>query len=844
LSEFYTSVERFGNSLLYRGYKNGQRVQDKIKFKPTLFVPDAKSSTFALDGCPVSHVNFDSMRDAKEFMEQYRDMPNFKVYGNTNYVVQYIQEKFPGKNIAFSREDIDVASIDIEVYSADGFPEPDEAAYPVTAICMKSSKDDTYIVWGTKDYDYSKRHEDLKDVKIEYRQCKDEATLLMQFVSHWSSPLHCPDVVTGWNTRFFDIPYLVNRIGKVLGSDMVKKLSPWGLVNERNSKINGRDVQRYELSGIAELDFLELFKKFTYSAQESYKLDHIAHVILGEKKLSYEEFGNLFNLYVEDHQLFIDYNVKDVLLVQRLEDKMGLITLAMTLAYRGGVNYSETLGTTGIWDSIIYRDLHDKGVVLQPNEEKFKTEFAGGYVKAPKVGLHNWVVSFDLNSLYPHLIMQGNMSPETIHDGTMGSISVESCLDKVEMNPGEYAVAPNGAMFRKDQRGVIPTIIEEMYAERKMAKKEMLRAEQELVDLKQTSGYTKDDVYQLEKKISTLNNKQMAIKILMNSLYGALGNRYFRHFDLRMAEAITLYGQLAIKWAEKAFNGFMNKVVGTKNYDYVIAIDTDSNYVDFGPLVEKLGYKDKPVKETVALIDKICKDQFEPMIAKAYKELAEYMNAYEDKMVMEREVIADRGVWVAKKRYILNVHNSEGVEYKEPKLKMMGIEAVKSSTPGICRDAMKELFKVIMTGSESNTQKAIAQFKGYFTNQPPESVSFPRGVSDVIKWRDRSNIYKKGTPIHVRGALMYNHTLEQKGLKVYPKIQNGDKVKFCYLKKPNPIGENVISYPDYLPEELQLHKYVDYETMFNKTFLDAITPILDAIGWSAEERVSIEDFFG
>jgi DNA polymerase elongation subunit (family B) len=841
--EFYTNVIRYGNSLLYRGYKNGHRVQEKIRFKPTLFVPDPKSETFALDGARVSGVQMDDMREAKEFMERYKDMPNFKVYGNTNYVVQYLQEKFPGQ-IAFDPDQVNVGFYDIEVMKTEnGYSDPADANNPINAIAYRNNQEDKYYFFYTGEWDKNNTELDLEGMDVEYFYCHTEANLLNAFVGWWSSPVNTPDIISGWNCRFFDTPYTINRIAKVLGEEYAMKLSPWGKVNQRTVKVNGREQQFYDIMGVAELDYIELYKKFTYTAQESYKLDHIAHVELGEKKLSYEEYKDLQNLYEENPQKFGDYNIKDVGIVYRLDDKLGLINLAMTLAYRGGVNYGDTLGTTAIWDSIIYRDLHDKGIVVQPNEDKMKSDFAGGYVKAPQVGMHDWVVSFDLNSLYPHIIMQCNMSPETIINDIVPGVDVDRCLERrnpSNPNPDEYAMAANGTLYHKGKQGIIPAIIEQIYAERKATKKRMLTAQQELVNVDKTN---KVEVYKLEKQVATLDNQQMAAKILMNSLYGAMGNRWFRHFDLRMAEGITLTGQLAIRWAEKSFNQFMNKVCGTKDFDYVIAIDTDSNYVNFGPLVTKLGLDQKPTKEVVAIIDKIVKDQFEPMIAKSYGELAEHMNSYQNKMVMEREVIADKGVWTAKKRYILNVHNSEGVEYKEPKLKIMGIEAIKSSTPSVCRDAMKAMFKVIMSGSEKNTQKAIQQFKDHFHTLPAEAVSFPRGVSDVIKWRDSKTIYKKGVPIHVRGALMYNHAIADKGLKDYEKVQNGDKIKFCYLRKPNPIKENVISFPDYLPPELQLNKYIDYDTMFNKTFLDAIVPILDAIGWTPEEVVSLEDFF-
>jgi DNA polymerase elongation subunit (family B) len=368
----------------------------------------------------------------------------------------------------------------------------------------------------------------------------------------------------------------------------------------------------------------------------------------------------------------------------------------------------------------------------------------------------------------------------------------------------------------------------------------MLAAEQELQHVDK-GNHT--EVYRLEKAISTLDNEQMAYKIMMNSLYGAIGNRWFRYFDLRIAEGITLSGQLSIRWAEQAVNQFLNKILGQETGDHVIAIDTDSLYIDFEPLVKRMNWDTKPKSEVVKLIDKVCSEQFEPMLERSYKQLAEYMDAYENKMVMAREAIADAGIWTAKKRYILNVHNNEGVQYAKPKLKIMGIEAVKSSTPMSCREALKALFKVIVTGSEKDTQKAISQFKDHFVKLSPEQVAFPRGVSKVTDWMDRSTVYKKGCPIHVRGSILYNKALQDNNLKRYATIQDGEKIKFCYLKTPNPIKENVIAFPDYLPEELKLHKYIDYDLQFEKAFLEVVRPILAAIGWNEEDTVSLEDFF-
>jgi len=830
---FYTNVSRYGNMLLYRGYENGKKISKRIKFKPTLFVSTPKGDWTTLDGKSCAPIQFDSMRDAKEWISNNKDTAGRQIYGNDRYISQFINEQFPGQ-IEFNRNLINVTSIDIEVQSDDGFPEPDLANNPITAITIKNNIDNTYYVWGLGDYNSDQSY--MTTHRVVYVKCESELQLLHNFITHWSTPSHTPDIITGWNTMFFDIPYLINRTVRLLGEDVAKRFSPWGMLNRRTVRVMNREQNTYDITGIGHADYMELFQKYTYTAQESYALNHIAHVILGEKKISYEEYGTLHSLYKNDHQKFIDYNIKDVELVDRLEDKMGLITLMLTMAYKGGVNYSDTFGVTAIWDTIIYRYLHDRKVAMPFSESKVKTNYPGGYVKDPHVGMHDYVLSFDLNSLYPSIIMQYNMSPETIVDGSVMGIDIDKILEGYTLDNKGFAIGGNGQAFTVDKKGVMPTLVDEMYSERVVIKNQMIEAQKELQTV--VPG-DKQKLYDIERRISVAENQQMAIKILLNSLYGAMGNRYFRFFDQRIAEAITLSGQLTIRWAEVALNKYLNKVMGT-NTDYIIAIDTDSLYVNMGPLVEQV----KPTNP-IDFLDKVASEKLEPVLTKAYQELFDLMGGINNSMVMKREAIADRAIWTAKKRYILNVHDNEGVRYKKPKLKIMGIEAIKSSTPAPCREGLKELFKVMMKGDERENQKAIDQFKTYFKTLPAHDIAFPRGVSNVSDYRNAETVYRKGTPIHVRAALLHNKLVKDLNLtKKYQPIQNGEKIKFVYLKLPNQIKENVIGFMQYLPEEFDLDRYIDYDLQFQKTFLDPIEHIFKAVGWSTEEVGTLDDFFG
>ena len=826
---FYTNVQMIGNNFLVREVVDGKREIYKEAYSPTLYVKSNKETNYkTLNGESVTPIKPGTVRDCREFFKKYDNVDGFKIFGNNRYVFQYLSDKYPQDEVKFDIKHINLVTMDIEVQAEQGFPDPESCSEEMLTISLQDYSTKKITTWGRKPYVATQEN-------VTYYHFDDEIDMLNSFLYHWSK--NPPDVITGWNVRLYDIPYLCGRISRIMGDKKCKLLSPWGLVSQDEIYISGRKYNVYDIAGMTTLDYLELYKKFTYKAQESYRLDYIAGVELGQKKLDHSEFDTFKEFYKGNWKKFVDYNIIDVELVDRLEDKMKLIELALTMAYDAKVNYQDVMYQVRMWDTIIYNYLKKRNIVIPPKDRSEKDEkYAGAYVKEPKPGKYDWVVSFDLNSLYPHLIMQYNISPETLVETKHPSANVDGLLNQEIDISSEYATCANGAQYRKDIKGFLPELMEKMYAERVVFKKRMLEAKQ---------AYEKTPTKSLEKEIARCNNIQMAKKISLNSAYGAIGNQYFRYYKLANAEAITLSGQVSIRWIENKMNDYLNKLLNTEEIDYVIASDTDSIYINFGPLVDKFfNTKLDDKAKIVSLLDKVCQDKLEPFIDRSYQELATYVNAYDQKMFMKRENIADRGIWTAKKRYILNVWDSEGVRYEEPKLKMMGIEAVKSSTPAPCRAMIKDALNIMMSGTEEDVIKFIDESRDKFKKLPPEDISFPRTVSNVNKHKSSSSIYAKGTPIHARGALLYNHHIKDKKLdNKYSLINNGEKIKFCYLKKPNWIHENVISFISDFPTELDLDKHIDYELQFNKAFLEPVKVILDSIGWNVEKVVNLELFF-
>jgi len=831
MSEYYTNVYVYGSNLLVRGIRDGEEFRTRVKYQPTLYLKtDNKTAFKDIYGNYVKPLSFDTMTDARNFAKEHEGT-NLKIYGFPFFNSQYCIENYGNAENDWKREEIRVFTIDIEVTSDAGFPEPEQADFPITAICIHDSITDKYITFGNGQWrsTESELDDELLD-KIVYVECQSERELMNKFIKFWQD--YCPQVVTGWNTKNFDMPYIFNRMLK-LGMD-TNKLSPWGSCRMREYPSAQGKQLRVEMVGVDDIDYLDRYKK--NAVQESYRLDHIAYVELGERKLDYSEVSGLHQLFFTNFQKFIDYNIQDTHLVKRLDDKLGLLDVQFAIAYKAGINFEDVSGVVKTWDALINKELQKENKIPPysfPNNT-LSEQIPGGFVKVPQVGKHGWIMSFDLNSLYPHLIMQYNISPECLVDGiqVMPTKSKEQRLHHFLNNAeyekyGDYAVSGAGWCFRKDEEGIIPRVMRQLYDERKNIKKQMIERQ------KQGKDATK------------LNLAQHVRKILLNSGYGAITNKYYRWFDNRLGEAITLSGQFVIQRAERAINDFMNKVCDTQNKDYVIAIDTDSNYVNLQPLVDKF-FSDKSTSEIVDILDKIGSEQIQKALNEEFDKVADYMNVFEQKMVMERECIADSAFWTAKKRYAMNVWDTEGVRHEKAKRKIQGLDAIRSSTPQICRQPLLDMIELVLNEDEETVQKAIASYKSEFKSMVAEDIAMPRTMNNVHQYTPRNDDigYKKGTPPHIRGAILFNRLISRFDLsKNWEYIRNGEKGKFVYMRQPNPLGAEVLSYLTSIPEEFECRNYVDYEKMFQKIIIDPMEGILEPIGWSVEKKLTLDSFF-
>jgi DNA polymerase elongation subunit (family B) len=829
------------------GYKNGQRLQEKIPFRPELFVPnqtDAPSEYSCYDGTALSIRNFNNIKEAKGFLEQYSSVDNFKIYGTNNFPAQFISKHFPN-DIEYNLNHLRLFNLDIETMSDEGFPEPKNANSKITAITVKDVKNDIFYVWGVKDF---KPH--LPNIVYKQYSLDTEKEMLADFIAFWQ--MNYPDIVSGWFIRTFDIPYLYNRITKICGQTVANKMSCWGIIWEKKTntqKISTRaDQQEYDIHGLSVLDYVDLYKKFQTGQEASYKLDHIAMINLGEKKLEYE--GSLHQLFTNDYQKYVEYNIQDVSLIDKLENKLKYIELVLEISYRGKVpQYVDSLGTTRYWETLIYHDLYKKKIIppIKTHGELKEKQFRGAYVKDPIPGKYKWVVDFDFSSLYPSLIRQLSIGPETIVKNVpqelqdlANSLTLEKLLnneiDTSLLKKYNYSMGANGA-FYKHEKSFLSELVGGIFDDRQVYRKQMIGIDQ---IIQKTNKEDKEPYYNLVQDKQRLDIKQLALKILINSVYGGLGTQYFQYYDVTNAEAVTVTGQYIIQRTEKEINKYLNILNKTTGFDFAIAMDTDSIFLNLAPIVDKI-FKDQSNEQKITdFIDRLCKEKITPFMTNLFKDISEQLNCFENHLVMKREVIASVAIWKAKKRYAMSVLDKEGVRFEKPKFSVTGLEVVSSSTPMICQDKLEEGLKICLSGNEKQLQEFIYKFKNEFFSLDPREIAISKSVSDIEKYAS----LPKGTPFNARAALNFNRLLRKHSMeKTHESIKSGNKLKYVPLRMPNIIHDDVIGFIDKLPKEFGLHKYVDYNEQFEKVFLAPMRPIATILGWELEKRNKTSDFY-
>ena len=824
----YTFVDQTENVILHRFVEYGNhKTQIVTDFPIRLFTEDKKPDTISLFGDKLRTHNFDTIKEAKDFIKTHKN-----VFGQTNFAQQFINENYPS-DIKIDSNNFNIVYWDIETEVSIGFPHPHLASQPITAITLKSNQHKNFITIALG-------HFEPRD-NIKYIQCSDEKDLLKTFIKVWND-LN-PEIISGWNIAGFDVPYTINRIKKILGDSAADKLSPFnGAIKNVLTEVDiNNKTKSYQIAGITIYDYIDLYKKFSLTTLESYTLNYVCQHELNEKKISYEESGSLMNLMNDNYEKFILYNIKDVELVESLENKLKFINIAVTTSALAKTRYCDVFSALRLWDSLLYNYLSNKGVQIPPTIHSGSFGIIGGYVKEPLAGLHKWVVSFDLASLYPSIIMGANLSPETMVTGAESNYSksiIAGTFNEPDLKINNVSMTANGAKFDRKSIGLMPEITENIFALRKKTKSQMLAIRQTI-----ENETDKNKVSELIKEEASLNALQQALKILLNSLYGSITNEHFRYSSQDISEGITSTGQAIIQFIERRVNEFLSKKFGEK--DRVIASDTDSIFVNLEDFHKRvIGDKVVDIQKTVDIIDLFCKNELEPFIAQCFDEFTQRLNFYKNTLYMKREKIIDRGIWRAKKNYIIQVWDNEGVRYNKSKFVAVGVEIARSSTPSFIKEALKKSLLIILNDNNDDLQEFIKDFKVQFNKFPVEEIAFPRGVNDIQKWVDDSGNYKSGTPIHIRGSIMFNQLMKKHDLnKMYPLITDSTKIKFVYLKMPNPIQSNVVAFNDYMPPEFGLESYIDYETQFVKSFVSPVESFTKAIGWDIEKRNDLSTFF-
>jgi DNA polymerase elongation subunit (family B) len=829
--KFYTSIKLQGNNILERYIENGRKYSHKRNFSPKLFVSTHKDTQYkTIYGKPCEEISFKSCFDMYAFKKRYANVHGFDIHGDISPINQYISLNYKNA-IEYNSSQLETLIYDIETTCENGFPDVMEAVEEITCITLYSTLKKQYYVLTNKKWG-SWSSENQSHLNLVHIECKTDYDLcynVLRIIEKLS-----PDIITGFNIDVFDTPFLVNRLTRVLGEDMTRRLSPWKNITSKDvTNDYGKEYTEYTLQGIESLDFIKLYKKFYKQTSESFSLNYISSEELGEEKLDHSEFSQMHLFYKQNYQKYVDYNIKDVWLVIKLEEKLKLIELAINMAYMAKSNFSDVFFPTRIWDTIIYNHLAGSNIQIPPRSDVIARSYEGAYVKPAITGLFRWITTLDATSLYPSIMMQCNISPECLKD-TIPNVTIESIInhsiDNSKVIENNLSLTANGVCYSNDEQGLFPFLIEKMFKERKAAKTEMLRLEAENYELH-------------KQKISSLDIHQNSLKILLNSLYGAMAAKGFRYYNPLIAESITLTGQAIIKSAEKTINDYLNSLLKT-DIDYVILIDTDSCGITLESIVDKVNLN--TVERKINFVDKFCKERLQPQLDKTFNELARYLNTTSNRISFKREIIADSGFIHAKKRYVLQVWDKEGVRYKTPKSKIMGMQSSRNSTPQLCRNFLKRIYGEILNTDKNHVKQSMEDFYHEFMKLPLYDIANPCTANNMDKYHREVGIYGLGTPISTKSALIYNYLLKDLQIDTkYRTIDNGDKIRYFYLTQPNPLRENAIGFLDTFPEEFGLHDYIDYERQYDAIVRKPVNDVLKSCKWifTNIEEETLSDYF-
>jgi len=823
--------------------ETGERITVSRTYYPYLYIETSgQHDEISLYNTKLKKKTFSSSKERRIFSEKDE---NKRIYHNFTCSQQFLIDEFSSEidNPDFVKHPLKIFYLDIETYSPDEFPEPSLAKAPVNMITIYDNLSEKFHSFGLGEYD---SHDN-----IIYHNCKTEIVLLERFLDFFQKDY--PDIVTTWNGEVFDIPYLVNRIGRVLGDDQAKKLSPYNnIISKEIFTKFGKKAEKFYIEGIANLDYMNVYKKFCPVQRESYSLGSITSLELGESKIEYEE-SNLSSLADKNWKQFVDYNIQDVNLLVKLEEKLHYLNIIRSLSHVGLTNLETAMSTISIVAGAvaIQAKKNKKIIPTFPHKEDDGVTIEGAFVSEPQRGFHDAVISFDANSLYPNLIRTCNMSPET-KVGNLEKLDDKTILHhvngkkytltdeklKVLMEKENLAVTKIGTLFSQKETGLVPQIIEENYKKRVDIKKELKKIKKELVNSEKNSK----DYKQQKTRESILNNKQYALKILMNSIYGAFANNFFFLRDRDVARSITITGQSVIKKGSQIIEEFfvkngIEKESLEKNSPMVYG-DTDSCHVSVQRLLEKnnikLLKKDKTLNsDAEKVIDNLEKYINEQITVWAKKEL----NSSSPKIEFKRESICDVAIYIQKKRYVLHVIDEEGVSCD--KTKYTGIEVVRSTMTKQVKEFNKKIIEtMIQTRDPSQTNIILEKIYEDFQTKDENNLSFVVGIKNYEKYSDLCNELStvKGMPVHVKAAYYYNYFLKKQSLiKKHETITSGDKIQYYYVQQPNQFAISVMAFKNRLPDEIKDLFPMDKEKQFEKLVLETMRKIFEPVGWEIRE---------